>query len=144
MKVYVCGGSTEMADVAKRMGQLRALGHTITMDWVATIRANGEANPRNVPHSVRARWAEEDIDGIVRADIVWAMLPARTSFGCAFEVGYACGHGHAVIVSGDWRASIFSSQALARFNEHDHALEWLKLYSSPGDHHDDMVALEAF
>jgi hypothetical protein len=71
------------------------------------------------------------------------MLPVKPSFGCAFEAGYALGCGQLTIVSGDWRASIFTSQAGACFNEHDHAYEWLKLYGTPGSWEDEMDALEA-
>ena len=143
MKVYVCGGSSEMNEVADLMGRLREMGHTITHDWIATIRANGEANPRGASHRQRVRWSAEDIAGIEEADVVWVVLPVKPSFGCAFEAGFALGHGHSMIVSGDWRASIFTSQAEARFNQHEHALEWLRLYGTPGSWDDEMGALEA-
>lgn len=143
MRIYVCGGSSEMDTIAERMRQLREMGHMITHDWVATIRSVGEANPRQASHKDRLRWAAEDLRGIEEAHIVWAMLPVKPSFGCAFELGFACGQGHHVIVSGDWRASIFSAQAEARFNEHDHALAWLKLYGTPGSWEEEMAALEA-
>jgi nucleoside 2-deoxyribosyltransferase len=143
MKIYVCGGSSELEAVAERMRQLRELGHIITQDWVATVRASGESNPRTATHRQRLGWSGADIKGITDADIVWAMLPVKTSFGCALEIGYALGNGKPVIVSGDWRTSIFTSQADARFNEHDHAFEWLRLYGTPGSWDEEMSALEA-
>lgn len=143
MKVYVCGGSSELEMVADRMRQLRELGHTITHDWIATIRSVGDANPRQATHKARLAWSSEDLRGIEEADIVWCLLPTKTSFGCAFEAGYAIGHGQHIIMSGDWRASIFSSQAGACFNEHDHAFEWLKLRGTPGSWDEEMAALEA-
>lgn len=143
MRIYVCGGSSEMDVAAEYMRQLREMGHTITHDWVSIIRANGgNGNPRNASHKDRHQWSTDDIRGIETADIVWAILPAQTSFGCAFEIGYAVGHGPSVIVSGDWRATIFSSYARARFNEHAHAIRWLKLYGTPG-WDKEMDALEA-
>ena len=143
MKLYLCGGSSELDLVSEHMGLLRAMGHEITHDWTATIRAVGDANPRNARHKKRLGWSAEDLDGIDRADLVWAMLPAKASFGCAFESGFAIGSGKTVIMSGDWRASIFSAQASARFNEHAHAIEWLRLYGEPGDHEEEMTALES-
>lgn len=143
MKLYLCGGSTELDLVSETMRQLRAMGHEITHDWVANIRDVGHANPRDASHEARLRWSAEDLDGIDRADLVWAMLPARASFGCAFESGFAIGSGKTVIMSGDWRASIFSAQAYARFNEHAHAVEWVRLYTTPGEWEDEMGALEA-
>lgn len=133
-----------MQMVAEYMAKLRAMGHEITHDWVATIRSVGEANPRDATMKQRARWSGEDLKGIDDADVVWVILPtSRTSFGCALEAGYAIGKGHRVIVSGDWRATIFAAQFDARFNEHDHALEWLRLYGTPGDPVDEMDDLEA-
>lgn len=143
MKIYVCGGSSEMDLVAGYMTKLRAMGHIITHDWIATIRHDGEANPVTATHRQRLRWSGEDIGGIEIADLVWAILPVKRSFGCAFEMGFAIGHGHHLIVSGDWRASIFCAQAEARFNDHDHALEWVRLYSTPGDYESEMYSLEA-
>ena len=143
MRIYLCGGSSELDAVAERMRQLREMGHTITQDWVAVIRANGDANPRTAPHKNRAMWSGEDLSGVETADVVWVMLPVKPSFGCAYEAGFALGRGVRTIVSGDWRASIFTSQADARFNEHDHAMAWLKLYGTPGSWEDEMSALEA-
>jgi|HubBroStandDraft_2_1064218.scaffolds.fasta_scaffold01184_5 hypothetical protein len=145
MKIYVAGGSSELELVAGYMAKLRELGHIITHDWVATVRSTGDANPRTATQKQRLRWAGDDLRGIDAARIVWVILPiTRPSFGCAFEAGYAVGQGLTdVIMSGDWRASIFSSQVEARFNEHDHALEWLRLYGTPGSWEDEMDALEA-
>lgn len=143
MKVYVCGSSSELDMVAGRMRQLRGLGHVITHDWTETVRGNGESNPRTASLRQRTNWSADDIRGIEAADIVWALMPVKASFGCAFEVGFAIGHGTNVIISGDWRASIFTSQALATFNEHEHAFEWLKLYGTPGSWEEEMSALEA-
>jgi hypothetical protein len=143
VKIYVCGGSSELDLVAGYMRKLRDAGHEITKDWVATIRATGDANPRTATHKQRLRWSGDDLAGIEDARLVWVILPVKTSFGCAFEAGYAIGHGYVVIMSGDWRRTIFSSQALARFNEHDHALEWIRIYTTPGSSDDELGALEA-
>jgi hypothetical protein len=143
MKIYIAGGSSEMDLVGIQMGLVRAMGHTITYDWVSTIISVGAANPRDATHRQRMRWCDEDLRGIENAHMVWIILPAKTSFGCAFEAGFACGNGQKFIVSGDWRASIFSSRALARFDEHHHAISWLQLYRTPGSHEETMESLEA-
>ena len=144
MKIYICGGSTELDEVASRIRQLRELGHTITYDWVTVVRANGGVgNPRSATYTQRLRWSDDNIQGVETANIVWAILPKQSSFGCAFEIGCAIGCSRPVIVSGDWRATIFSSQALARFDEHDRAVEWLKLFVTPGSWDAEMNALEA-
>jgi hypothetical protein len=144
MNIYVCGGSTELDLVAGYMARLRAMGHTITHDWVARIREVGEANPREATEKQRTRWSREDISGLEDASVVWLILPIVPSFGAAFEAGFALGSGTGhVIASGDWRSSIFTSQLHARFNHHDHALEWLRLRGTPGSWDDEMAALEA-
>ena len=129
--------------VADYIRRLRDLGYTITHDWVSVIRAVGDANPRQATLRQRTKWSAEDMRGIEAAHMVWALLPVKPSFGCAFEIGYAIGHGVDIIVSGDWRASIFTAHANAVFNEHDHAFEWLKLYGTPGNWEDEMLELEA-
>lgn len=143
MKIYVCGGSSEMDLVAGYMTKLRALGHEITHDWVSVIRSVGDANPREAARRQRRAWSGDDIHGIESASLVWVLLPLKTSFGCAFEAGFAIGRGGHVIMSGDWRASIFSGQSLACFNEHDHALEWIRLYTTPGIWDNEMAKLKA-
>jgi hypothetical protein len=142
MKIYICGGSSEMDLVAGYMRDLRDTGHSITHDWIATIRSNGDANPRVASNCLRAKWATDDLRGIERADIVWVILPIKPSLGCAFEAGYVAGFGDRFIISGDWRATIFSSRAFARFDEHDRALKWLQLYGTPGEQEDEMKSLE--
>ena len=143
MKIYVCAGSSEINLAYKWMSGLREMGHTITHDWIATIREVGDANPRSATHRQRVRWSSQDLLGIEAADLIWLIMPAKTSFGAAFEAGYALGKGKSLIVSGDWKGSIFSAQAEARFNEHMHAFEWIRLYGTPGSHEDELAALEA-
>jgi hypothetical protein len=143
MKIYICGGSSEMDLIADLMKKLRDMGHTITHDWVATIRSVGEANPRDVSHKTRAGWSDDDLRGVSDASLVWVVLPKKTSFGCAFEAGYAVGMGEHVIMSGDWRATIFSSRAESRFDTHEKALEWIRLYATRGVTEEQLDALEA-
>lgn len=124
------------------MIRLRDLGHQITHDWTVPVRSFG-ANPVDASHNDRVSWSDDDIFGIEAASLVWAMLPAYTSFGCAFEIGYAIGYGVTVIVSGNWKSSIFTSQCDARFDNHERALMWITLYTSQGSFDNKMLALEA-
>jgi hypothetical protein len=79
MKIYVCGGSSELDAVSARMQQLREMGHTITHDWTANVRSVGDANPRTVTHKQRSQWAADDLRGIEEASLVWVMLPIKRS-----------------------------------------------------------------
>jgi hypothetical protein len=144
MNIYVAGGSTELDLVASYMRKLRDLGHEITYDWVTTVREFG-ANPRDATHRQRTSQSGEGLTGVLNAEIVWALLPTEPSFGCAFELGFACGRGVHFIVSGDWQTSIFCAQATARFDEHERALSWICLATADRffDPTSEMVKLEA-
>ena len=127
MNIYIAGASTELYVIKKYMSAVRALGHTITVDWVALVESVGSANPRSAPHDMRHKWSQRDLDGVYSADILWLIIPDGHSIGCWLELGAAIGiktvH---KICSGDWRTSIFTSLADRRFDSHDDALEWLK------------------
>ena len=128
MKIYLCAGSHEIALAKETMQKLRAMGHTITHDWAAAIEKVGCANPRDVAEEQRRAWAYEDLAAIERADVFWMLIPKTPSFGASYEFGYAVTVSRAcrVIVSGDWKVSIFTSLALHRFATHDEALAWIK------------------
>lgn len=120
--VYVAGGSSEAELCASWMQRLRDAGHTIAVDWVANIRAVGDANPREASENDRYRWTEDDLDGASDADVFWLLVPEKPSIGCWVELGW-CSRvsGAQIIVSGDWRKSIFTSLADARYDTHDEA-----------------------
>lgn len=144
MKVYVCGGSSELDLVTDYMTVLAHMGHEITHDWARVIRERGEANPRNDTHEQRLAYGAADLRGIMAADLVWIIMPAKTSFGCAFEAGNAYAKRKVVIFSGDWRSTIFSAQARARFDNHADALRWITVYSDPAPGYEsEMCSLEA-
>jgi hypothetical protein len=125
MKIYLCAGSHEIAIAKDVMGKLRAMGHTITHDWVATIEKAGCANPRDATEDQRRGWAYEDLAGIEAADVFWMMIPKTPSFGASYELAFAQAVVRRVIVSGNWLQSIFTSLADQRFDTHEQALSWL-------------------
>jgi hypothetical protein len=137
VKIYVAGGSSELDLVEGYMMRLRKAGYQITDDWPTLVRKVGASNPRDASDADKFSWSGANLRGILNADLVWVILPVVPSFGCAFEFGYARGlarnrlRPQVVIVSGDWRATIFSVQANRLFETHDHALGYLTDLARP-------------
>jgi hypothetical protein len=89
MKIYVAGSSRELERAEAAIAACRALGHKITVDWPAAMRANPadhELSPADQEH-----YARLDIRGVLEADLVWLLIPDRAnpSAGAWFEAGVA-------------------------------------------------------
>jgi hypothetical protein len=129
VRFYLAGASSEMDLVSQWMDRVRELGHIVTFDWPANIRAVGAANPRDATEDQRSAWALDNVRGIRLADVFWLLIPdsAAASIGCWVEYGIAqeLGVRH-VVVSGDWTSTIFTSLADQRFDSHADAIAWLK------------------
>jgi hypothetical protein len=139
-KIYIGG---DLLLCAKYIDELPGLGHVSTRDyWSITARAISCRERRPTSAKDRTQWSADDLRGVESADIVWMLLLTTPLVGCAFEAGYAAGRGRNVIMSGDWRSTIFSAETLACFDKHQHALEWLRLYGMKGDREEEMAALE--
>lgn len=110
-KVYVAGGSHEIARCEDAIQALKDLGHTVVHNWPAMVRAVGSANPADATDDMRHAWAEQDLDGVAAADILWLLMPDREGFGAAVELGYAIGSDTEIIVSGPHQRSIFTVYA---------------------------------
>ncbi len=95
MKVYVCGGSSERALIASYIKPLREAGVEITHDWTAC-----EGYARTSTLSERVTWANQDLEGVRKADLVWAICPDKMSEGCFAEIGAALALRKTVFVSG--------------------------------------------
>jgi nucleoside 2-deoxyribosyltransferase len=89
MQIYVAGSSKELDRCEQFVRAVRALGHTITCDWVAAMRANA-ADTLLSPEELR-RFAAADLRGVADADLVVLLGPAQStpSQGCWVEMGYA-------------------------------------------------------
>lgn len=124
--VYVAGASAEIDQCEHWMGRLRALGHRISYDWCANIRRVGNANPREATEEQRHEWSRTDIDAALVSDVFWLLMPTRPTVGAWVEFGAVRQTGGPrTLVSGDWRASIFTSLADERFDKHEDALDWI-------------------
>lgn len=126
MKIYLAGASKELDTCKFYIERLKVLGHTITHDWTKEVEANSEGNPRETPIETMRIWSNADFNGVYKANMIWLLVPNNNSAGCWIEYGYALGVGRNVIVSGDWRKSIFSSLAFERYANHELALDFFR------------------
>ncbi len=85
MRIYVAGSGEELGRARRVMAALRAAGHTITHDWTVGYAADADMDDVHAATS-----AERDIDGIDDSEAFLLLRnPARTTFGAAFEAGFA-------------------------------------------------------
>lgn len=124
LRVYVAGGSSEAELVARYVAALRAAGVEVTHDWTADVLAWRAAGCPPLTAEQRAAHARADLWGIMRADVVWWILPAALSEGSAFEAGYALGRAKRSVVSGAWaeHGRVFPSLLSEIWPTHEAAL----------------------
>jgi hypothetical protein len=130
--IYVAGasapGSIEVAEGYMR--RLERVGFEITHDWTRDIRANINRPDASLGHVERQDYARKDLTGIREARIFWLLVPpAGMGTGCWVELGYALSE-HArlpemLIISGDWKRSIFCDLVPTRFDEHERAFDFI-------------------
>ena len=116
LNVYVAGSVRErMERAVPVIAQLRAAGVEITLDWTTDIdpSASESRSDADVPDDVRRRAAEDDMDGVRRADFVLLLAPdERGSSGAWVELGVALALKIPVVVTGQMaRRTIFTSMA---------------------------------
>lgn len=127
MKAYLAGASAELELCKHWRDRLRAAGVEITHDWIATIEAVGDANPADASREQRAKWADEDLDGVANADVFWLLMPPPgRGWGAGVELGYAVGRKDygthvTIVVSGDDSHTIFGGLAPHYFATHEEA-----------------------
>lgn len=127
--IYVAGASAEVGRIAGYIDRLKRAGHEITHDWTISVlgaRAQRLTDDR-LSGAVRADYADEDLIGITLCDTFWLVVPEAPSTGCWVELGAAlcAAHQRTIVVSGDWKRSIFTSLADYRFDTHEEVFDWL-------------------
>lgn len=78
MIVYVAGSSDEIDRARRWIAALRTDGIHVTSSWPENVAAVGSANPRDAATPDRARWANNCVDELVRAELIWFLAPAPT------------------------------------------------------------------
>lgn len=123
--IYLAGGSSEASLVASYIAKVVAAGFRVTLDWTIPVLANGGSDV-GLSEADRCAHVMADMIAIRKASIFWLLMPERPSFGAGVELACATGSkGCVAVVSGNWRASIFTSLTDRRFRHHDDALAWL-------------------
>lgn len=114
--VYVAAGSDEMERAKKWIAALRAKNIPVTCTWPEVIeKEQGVANPREAPLEQKLKWCLKDIQEALSSQILWLLMPTKTSFGATFEFAFFVALTDKAetmtIVSGDWKKSIFTAFA---------------------------------
>jgi nucleoside 2-deoxyribosyltransferase len=128
MKIYLAGGWLEKDTILKPFrARLIDAGITVTSKWLDEdpLVLPGASNADRELTDARRVWlADMDLADLNEADLVWFLLPAyKGSVGSWFEFGYAVHACKPIIVSGDWKPSIFSMKADQRFDAHEQAFK---------------------
>jgi len=116
MKIYVAAASAEIERAERMIGILRELGHEITVDWPAAMRALGKANAGLTPEQ-RAFHAAEDYRGVATAQRVVILVPKAPAAtqGAWWEGGIADALEIPIIAAGrfeDRQRNIFLARAI--------------------------------
>lgn len=131
--IFVGGGSGEREEVAAAISLLRAAGWEVTLDWPEEMRRTPSLRDRAHAYQLGGRYE----DAILKASIVWILLPKTKSEGAAAELGMArmairmSGNpSKGLIVSGgiDDLGRLYPMRAAAQgavFEDHAAALQYL-------------------
>lgn len=125
--IYVAASSQE-AELASDLAKLlKNAGWRITHSWFQEFVVDGRVpgRDRDVPTDVRTSAAKTDIDAVLQASWLWLLVPQGSSVGAWVELGAAIASGRRIVVSGDWRRTIFSELAALKFETHSHACQVL-------------------
>lgn len=135
MKLYIAGASAE-AERCKALGEwCRRFGHEITVAWWDAVLA-AKTHDRDLTEEARIEFAGQDLVGVLDADLFWIVVPEERGVGAWVEFGFAIGSSaqrpkQRIIVSGDWKKSIFTSLAHDKFDTHEDALAFVQSLAAP-------------
>lgn len=132
LKLYIAGASAELDRARAVRDWARRQADTIQLvgcDWVAAIdreRREGGRQDHQLTLTERERYAQEDLNGVRDAQMVWLLLPPRTvhTVGLWVEFGFALRCGATVLASGP-DEYLFTALAHQHFVEDDQAMDWL-------------------
>jgi hypothetical protein len=128
-RIYVAGASADIDILEAWIRRLVEVGFDITFDWTKQVRQVGAANPRDASWEDRLTWANQDREGVLKAQYFWLLIPsAKPSIGCWIEYGMATNstfHRPVGFISGDIESTIFSAWADHRFKLHEAAFQAL-------------------
>ena len=112
--VYVAAGSHEIERASAWVSRLRAKGIHVTSTWIDTVKAVGDANPRDASDEQKQAWCLKDVREALSSQVFWLLMPTTNSFGATFEYAFFVALSpdedrYKHVVSGDYKRSIFTS-----------------------------------
>ena len=136
LRVYVAGASRDLertrAFIRGAIDAYAELGLEIVHDWAleaARSFAAGDCDATLGPNE-RLRRAKRCLDAVAQADVVIVLLPDGESRGAWIELGAALVLARTgacrVVVSGDYRGTIFTELATAICEDDVEAMQWLE------------------
>lgn len=130
LRIYLAGAIRELERCKAWAEMIRNCDRTeLSHDWIAKVDAAvaaGKLRDRDLEEALRRELAEDDLDGIRSADLVWLLAPAEKGVGCWVELGYSLATERRIVVSGDHERSIFCS--LADVTTREDAVAWAGIY----------------
>lgn len=113
IRVYVAGASLEVERAERMIKRLRGCGIVVTSSWPEVVRLQGN-NPRSAAPATRARWAHDDLLGVLSAELTLMLVPpvGTPTIGGWIEVGVAHRDGQTCVFAGDTKQTIFSAMGI--------------------------------
>jgi hypothetical protein len=100
LRVYVAASSQELRRARIAMQAVTDFAHEVTHDWTAPIEAvRAQGIEEHETPSAR-QYAEADLCGIERSDVVWMLAPREPTVGFWVELGYAIRARKPIVISG--------------------------------------------
>lgn len=131
--VYVAGASSEFQRPQKWIARLRDAGVIVPYDWTQMVEYTSRRAQKESDLHVDERFylAERAQSAVEDADLLWGLIPTHpnTTSGMWFEMGVARCNKKTIVVSGDWKRSIFTELADRKFIADEDAANFiLKIY----------------
>lgn len=133
MRFYVASAAIEIERAERMISTLRELGHFVTCDWPAAMRAETKRD-HELTSDERLHYARADLAGVRQAECLIFLAPTERGrgAGCWVELGAALILGVPVLTSGDVSRSIFAELAQYKFASDAELDRALRLQDSRG------------
>jgi hypothetical protein len=136
MKIYIAGASSEIETAMHWIAECKKIGIEITHDWTFDVLASklpANSEKYSLPEKLR-QCAQSDYDGVIHADVFWALSTEGLSRGLHTEAGVALKRGgNITVVSGpDWQRNIFFYLFKYQCSSHEVAFDMIKRMHEKG------------
>ena len=132
-RIYIAGGSSEAATVARFAAGLESFGWEVSFPWWPDFVDGKIASGQDRARTKESRKADavQCLAGVYRAEYLWLLVPGpeSKSVGSWVELGAALTRPDKkhVIVSGDHLRTSFLEIADRHYDTHEEARRWLEV-----------------